>query len=194
MNTNHGPSLLGFRSLIALIVLSIIYSTFPQSALAGDESDGSALDPRSLADQLADALIHVAEFDASLERQAWTQLQEFLNAGIQKVDVIRFKSRAPVMVRGSGQTILRFHVTILTYDTAARARTAGEALLASADPNTGLSYAWDRVMAVDRHLVWLSAPCLMSRHVWDRLASQCDKAVSPQWTFNCTCGRSCGTD
>ncbi len=100
-----------------------------------------------------------------------------------------FKSTKPVAKR----TWLRFHVTVRDFETQPQATAAFQTLVRRADPNQGLSYAWDTVLLADKQVVHLAAPCLFSRKNYGRLAANLRGVVGAKATrsIHCHCGSGC---
>jgi hypothetical protein len=102
----------------------------------------------------------------------------------------RFKSEKPVADR----TYLRFSVTVTSYGRPETAETAFDSLLEEADPDTGLSYAWDTVLLSDERVVHLWAPCLFSRENFGILEGNLASATigkSASTSIRCSCGGGC---
>ncbi len=58
----------------------------------------------------------------------------------------RFKSTAPIEKTAAGVVFLQADLTALEHADASSAEAAFDELLAGADPNIGLSYAWDKLL------------------------------------------------
>lgn len=100
-----------------------------------------------------------------------------------------FKSLRPV----SKRTWLRFHVTVTEFETAGAAAASFQALVRKADPNQGLSYAWDTVLLAGEEVVHLAAPCLFSKENYGLLDRNLRRAVGAKVTrsIKCYCGGGC---
>jgi hypothetical protein len=109
----------------------------------------------------------------------------------------RFRSSGPVPGGGAGKTYLRFRLRVQELASPAAAVTALERFLATADPDTGHTYAWDHVLLDGSRVYWLSAGCLYSQARFEELASGLQRAVldgrsaAPGHTLRCDCGRGC---
>jgi len=101
-----------------------------------------------------------------------------------------FKTKKPV----SDRTYLRFYVTLTDFETRDAATAAFQALVKKADPNTGLSYAWDTVLLGDKQLVHLAAPCLFSRKNYRILEKNLNAVLKNETSrsIRCDCGLGCG--
>ena len=67
----------------------------------------------------------------------------------------------------------------------------GTTLLAGADPDIGLSYAWDRLLLSGAVVYRLHAGCLWSEENFRRLAGRLEAVVWPHQRVACRCGGSC---
>ena len=101
----------------------------------------------------------------------------------------RYQSVAPVADR----TYLGFHVTVTDFETATQAGKAFDDLVRRADPNTGLSYAWDTALLDDRSLLHLAAPCLFSADNYALLERNLRSTLNgePLRSLRCRCGMGC---
>ena len=108
---------------------------------------------------------------------------------------VRLRSTEPTGEGAAGDVYLRATVTIASLgDTAAGYEIRRR--LAAADPDIGLSYAWDYVAADDGTVVHLHADCTFSeksfRSVARALARQLAGAgAAPAESFWCRCGGRC---
>ncbi len=111
------------------------------------------------------------------------------------MQVFAFRSSKPISEEQGRKTFLRFDVTLEHFPDQASADAAFSfsALMKKADPNIGLSYAWDEVMLEGSTLVHLAAPCLFSKANFTRLAANLETALgrSPERTLRCECGFGC---
>lgn len=90
---------------------------------------------------------------------------------------------------------LEFYVRIARYPDRASAKAAFDALLAGADPNTGLSYAWDWVALGGAQVIHVWAPCRFSRKNAHHIFASAKRALfpgpRPDDAFHCDCGGGC---
>lgn len=116
--------------------------------------------------------------------------------GLRAVTSYGFRSTRPIREDEAGKTFLRYRLRVLEYESAASASAASRALLESAHPDTGLSYAWDLVARHGGRMYWLSAPCLLSSSHWQRLRTALLEGLPDTDVdgFECRCGRGCSTE
>lgn len=90
---------------------------------------------------------------------------------------------------------LEFYVRIARYPDRTKARNAFDALLAGADHNTGLSYAWDWVALGGTRIIHVWAPCRFSKKNVHHIVSNAERvfftAAKPDDAFHCQCGGGC---
>jgi len=109
--------------------------------------------------------------------------------------VTRYRYAPPqgfAFVAPDGEDYPAFDVALVTFADAAAAGAFVAGLERSADENTGLTYAWDRVVVSGARVVWLHAPCGYSGPRWERLHGRMDAvfgATGP--TLACRCGGGC---
>ena len=108
----------------------------------------------------------------------------------------RFKSTTPIEKTAAGNIYLRADLTALEYGDASSAEAAFEELLASADPNIGLSYAWDQLLLSGARIYHLHAGCIFSEENFRRMAEQLEGPVrrrteSDLRITTCWCGGGC---
>ncbi len=119
-----------------------------------------------------------------------------MNKGIQRIDVYLFKSKKTIEKNRHVSTFLRFTLKIFTYKDTSSSKTALDNLLASSNPNTGLSYDWDFVLSDGEMLYWIDAPCLLSKQNWHKLITRFKsyflhtKSFQNN-SFECQCGFGC---
>lgn len=125
--------------------------------------------------------------EAMTHSLAWPFSHSVQIEGATKVH--RFKSDKPV----AEGTYLRFAVSVTDYERHESAESEFIALFEEADPDTGLSYAWDTVLLLDRSVAHLSAPCLFSRENFEILEKNFESAFGnpTSRSVRCTCGRGC---
>lgn len=123
----------------------------------------------------------------------WSFTEDVRNEG--STTVHSFESEKPISEGSDGKTFLRFHVTVSQYENESAALGGYHALRKKADPNTGLSYAWDYVVQTGDAVVHLSAPCLWSRANFGKLVDNVDASLGkgrvPGRTLRCSCGSGC---
>jgi hypothetical protein len=106
-----------------------------------------------------------------------------------------FRSREPLPSKERLKTFLSFHVRIDEHASPDAAARAFAKLAASADPNTGLSYAWDVVLLDGARVVHLAVPCLYSGANVDAMAKNLERVVlegrAPAGKLRCACGLGC---
>lgn len=112
--------------------------------------------------------------------------------------VHNIESSKPCARSGSqgDRTCLRANLTSRSFSDPARARQRYLEMLDSADPDTGLTYAWDLVILNGRHLYRLHAGCLFSEDSFESMSSRLATAVigqdgSAARRFVCRCGGGC---
>lgn len=106
----------------------------------------------------------------------------------------RFQSTTPNTRTAPGDVYLRAELTVLEHDDASSAEAAFEELLASADPNIGLSYAWDQLLLSGSLIYRLHAECTFSEENFRRIAERLEAAVRRRATarvVTCRCGGGC---
>ena len=106
----------------------------------------------------------------------------------------RVRSAEPTGRTSAGAVYLRATLTVSSHDEAEAASAAVERRLAEADPDTGLSYAWDYVAAAGDSLVHLHAPCTFSEESFRTVAEALAQKLSStgmQAAFWCRCGSGC---
>jgi hypothetical protein len=109
---------------------------------------------------------------------------------------IRLRSREPVTRAAAGPLYLRVELTSLRFADPSEASMALDDLLARADPDTGLSYAWDVALAAGCRLHLLHAPCTLAEQHVATMAAALEQAVvvdpehRPRVAW-CRCGGGC---
>ncbi len=108
----------------------------------------------------------------------------------------RFRSTAPVEKTAAGSIYLRANLTALEHADASSAEAAFEELLAGADPNIGLSYAWDKLLLSGVLIYRLHAGCIFSEGNFRRMAERLEGAVRRRKgadlrEADCRCGGDC---
>ncbi len=108
----------------------------------------------------------------------------------------RFKSTAPIERTAQGAVYLRVDVRALEHADAGSAETVFEELLAGADPNIGLSYAWDQLLLSGAMIYRLHAGCIFAEENFRRMAERLEGAVQRRTgadlrVVDCRCGGGC---
>ncbi len=108
----------------------------------------------------------------------------------------RFKSTAPIERTAAGAVYLRAELTALEHANAGSAEAAFEELLAGADPDTGLSYAWDQLLLSGALVFRRHAGCTFSEESFRRVAERLEGAVQRLTEADlrvaaCRCGGGC---
>ncbi len=107
----------------------------------------------------------------------------------------RFRSTASIRKTAAGDVYLRAELTALEHADAGSAEAAFEELLAGADPDTGLSYAWDQLLRSGALIYRLHAGCTFSEETFRRLAERLEEAVrctgADLRVVACRCGGGC---
>lgn len=125
--------------------------------------------------------------------------ERFVVEGIEEVGpsrVYRLRSADPSERGTAGPLYSRASLTISTARDGGNAEAEIERRLAEADPDVGLSYAWDLVTAADDQLVHLHADCTFSEKSFLELAravlrtATAQSVVYPK-SFWCRCGGGC---
>ncbi len=108
----------------------------------------------------------------------------------------RFQSTTPNTRTAPGDVYLRAELTALKHGDASSAEAAFDDLLAGADPDTGLSYAWDQLLLSDALIYRLHAECTFSEENFQRMAERLERAVrlrigADLRVAGCRCGGGC---
>ncbi len=107
----------------------------------------------------------------------------------------RFKSTTPIRNTAAGAVYLRADLAALEHADASSAEAAFDELLAGADPNTGLGYAWDQLLLSGALIYRLHAGCLFSEANFQRIAERLEGAVrrtrADLQVVACRCGGGC---
>lgn len=147
---------------------------------------------------LAGSLEHLGQFEVLADESSVGNDRPFMAHGLQRRSQHRFVSTRPISESGGSTTRLRFRLREYEYEDPNHANEAWTKLLASADPDTGLTYEWDLVITNGARLYWLNAPCLLSRDNWAKLSDTLRHESSADGTpcdvgFECRCGHGCGS-
>ncbi len=105
----------------------------------------------------------------------------------------RFKSTTPDTTTAPGDVYLRAELTTYEHADAQSARAGFDDLLASADPDIGLSYAWDRLLRSGAVIYHLHAECTFSEETFQQVAGRLEAALlrQPDLRVACRCGGGC---
>ena len=108
----------------------------------------------------------------------------------------RFKSTVPIEMTAAGNIYLRAAMTALEHADASSAEAALEELLVGADPNIGLSYAWDKLLLSGALIYCLHAGCIFSEENFRRMAERLEGGVRRRRGADlrvvaCWCGGGC---
>jgi hypothetical protein len=106
-------------------------------------------------------------------------------------------STNPLSTGPEGKSFLKFQLTRHEFDTPQAARKALHAVLENADPQMGISYAWD-LLTTDGSTLWhLWASCMWSKPNQRKLVANVIREAmggrkpSPGQIVECTCGGKC---
>lgn len=106
--------------------------------------------------------------------------------------VFVLRSAGPVERTASGPIFLRARLILSMAATPLGAADEVERRLAAADPDVGLSYSWDFVMAAGRQVAHLQADCTFSEASFTSLARELAEALpAARSSFWCRCGAGC---
>ena len=91
---------------------------------------------------------------------------------------------------------LHLELSVSEYPAPCGAEEAFEATLAAADPDTGLTYAWDLLLLAEQRLARLHAECRWSEANFERIAGVVEERLAEQrWRVArkvlCRCGGGC---
>lgn len=160
--------------------------------MPGEIRAAQAPEPAEFVDEITDALSFAGEFEISKETGKENGDFNFLSKGLTDMWLYRLKSKKPL---SGGSTYLRPRVYIMEYEDAASAKAVFEGLLSIADPNIGLSYAWDYVVRVGNRLYRLNVPCILSELNWRLMVARIEhflkKNAADSDSFECRCGFNC---
>lgn len=110
--------------------------------------------------------------------------------------VFRFRSSRSIRETESGLLFARFRLTVSRWSTSEAAGEAIRRRLESANPDAGISYAWDSVMARGAVVFHLHAECTYSEQGFRRLEERLTDALAERpggigAFFRCRCGGGC---
>ncbi len=105
----------------------------------------------------------------------------------------RFQSTTPNAGTAPGDVYLRAELTVREHDGSSSAEAAFDELLAGADPDIGLSYAWDEVLLSGTLVYRLHAECTFSEENFRRVAERLEAALLRRIDLRvaCRCGSGC---
>lgn len=106
-----------------------------------------------------------------------------------------FKTMEPIDKTAAGATYLRADLTTSEHAGTEFGRSALEDLLTNADPDTGLSYAWDHLLQSGAMVYHLHAGCTFSEDAFQKMAGRIEEAVRHRpfdlRVVTCRCGGGC---
>lgn len=104
-----------------------------------------------------------------------------------------YVSVEPVDESPTERTFLRASLTTTLFPTEEQALATFTELAASADPDVGLSYAWDYVVLDGPRIFHLHAGCLFSDDAFAVMTGNLDRwaAAGPDRVLRCRCGGGC---
>ncbi|MEN8164054.1 MAG: hypothetical protein ABFS37_07990 [Acidobacteriota bacterium] len=104
-----------------------------------------------------------------------------------------FVSSEPIEESSAGGIFLRASLTTRTFDQPALASEAFAEQADDADPDTGLTYAWDLVLLDETRIHHLHADCLFSEEAFDAMSANLLEVVIPTSgsVIRCRCGGGC---
>ncbi len=148
------------------------------------------------AETVAGTDLEAAELVADLPWTFEVTVEPITEEAAVKTTRYRFKSTAPIRKTAAGAMYLRVQITALEHADDASAEVAFEELLAGADPNIGLSYAWDRVLLSGSLVYRLHAGCIFSEKNFKLMAERVEGAVRRRTASDlrivaCWCGGGC---
>jgi len=120
-----------------------------------------------------------------------------LDPGIDEARTVQtLRSENPVSIGARGPVYLRIKLTTEEFESSEEARSGLERIMKMADPDTGLSYAWDYLLAHGEFLYHLHADCLLAEEGFEQVVKQLNTAVQPQDeaadpSETCRCGGGC---
>jgi hypothetical protein len=113
-------------------------------------------------------------------------------AAVGEPITFRVRSLGPVAGGEAGSVYARATVSVRAMVNAEAAKAEVKRRLAEADPDIGLTYAWDLVTSRDRSVVHLHADCTLSESIFRQVAArlQADTEAEEE-SFSCRCGGGC---
>ena len=104
-----------------------------------------------------------------------------------------FVSNKPIQNSPAGNVFLRASLTTRIFDTSTVAAEAFAEQVHGADPDTGLTYAWDLVLLDDTRIHHLHADCLFSEEAFDTMSANLYRVISGDTprALRCRCGGGC---
>ncbi len=104
-----------------------------------------------------------------------------------------FVSNEPIENSGAGAVYLRASVETRTFDRPEQAAEAFAKQALDAQPDTGLTYAWDLLVLDGNQLHNSHAPCLFSEESFDMMSANLLKMISApsDSVLRCRCGGGC---
>jgi hypothetical protein len=128
--------------------------------------------------------------------------QQFVVESIEDKErsrIFRLRSAEPIGRSAAGPIHLRAALEVSRLSGAEAAAAEVERRLAAADPDTGLSYAWDLVASHAGSVLHLHAACTFSQEAFLQLALALGRQIAaaadePPASFWCRCGGACRSD
>ena len=108
----------------------------------------------------------------------------------------QFVSKEPLGKTTGGSTRIKVGLGITEYGTPELAAENYLLIREKADPDMGLSYAWDYLQLEDKAIYHLHTGCIVSEHNFDIMLGNLRKIASPQGegevrALRCRCGGGC---
>ncbi len=148
------------------------------------------------AETIAGTDLATAELVADLPWPFEVTVEQATEEAAVKTTRYRFKSAAPIRKTAAGGMYLRVELTTFEHGDADAAEAAFEELLAGADPDIGLSYAWHQLLLRGALIYRLHAGCTFSAENFRRIAERLEVAVRRRTGADlriaaCRCGGGC---
>jgi hypothetical protein len=114
--------------------------------------------------------------------------------GCVKGEVLQIRSIDPIRETSAGALRLQLRLTTLWMRDPDTADRTFRDILLGADPDMGLSYAWDALVATGDRVYHLHAGCVLSEEHFGRVADALERAVESEGGVQrarCRCGGGC---
>lgn len=109
--------------------------------------------------------------------------------------VYRFRSSQPIDQTSDGRLYARASLRVESRSGAEQAAAEIRRRLADADPDTGISYAWDFLTSAENRVLHLHAECTLPpdsfHQLMNRLTARTEAAANPGPSISCRCGGGC---